>query len=72
MPDYEKMYFYLASKIADAIEILSEAQRWGENEYIKEGPSMISLLDTEHSEDGKKHEKDKKVCNHGNKCSGWY
>ncbi|CAB1256134.1 protein of unknown function [Ruminococcaceae bacterium BL-6] len=60
MPDYEKMYFYLASKIADAIEILSEAQRWGENEYIKGGPSMISLLDTEHPEDGKKHEK---VCN---------
>ena len=47
MPDYEKMYFYLASKIADAIEILSEAQRWGENEYIKGGPSMISLLDTD-------------------------
>jgi len=35
MPDYKAMYFELASKIADAISLLLEAQRAGEEEYIK-------------------------------------
>ena len=36
MPDYKKMYFELAAKVADAIDLLIEAQRRGEDSYIDE------------------------------------
>ena len=36
MPDYKKMYFELAAKVADAIDILIKAQQQGENEYIED------------------------------------
>ena len=35
MPDYKKMYFELMGKIADATDILLEAQQKGEEEYIE-------------------------------------
>ena len=35
MPDYKAMYFELAGKIADVIELLQAAQRAGEQEYVK-------------------------------------
>ena len=43
MPDYEKMYFQLAAKVADAIEILVSAQQQGEDEYAKEETPMAVL-----------------------------
>lgn len=45
MPDYEKMYFELAAKVADAIDILVEAQQQGENDYVEGETPMISLSD---------------------------
>ena len=35
MPDYEAMYFELAAKVADAIELLTKAQQEGEEAYIR-------------------------------------
>jgi len=35
MPDYKTMYFELAAKVADVIEILIAAQQQGENRYIE-------------------------------------
>ena len=35
MPDYEKMYFQLAAKVADAVNALVEAQQQGENAYAE-------------------------------------
>lgn len=34
MPDYKEMYFKLAAKIADAVNILIDAQQQGEEAYI--------------------------------------
>lgn len=36
MPDYKEMYFQLAAKVEDAIELLIEAKRKCEEEYIKD------------------------------------
>lgn len=35
MPDYKSMYFQLAAKVADVVEILIEAQQQGEDSYIE-------------------------------------
>ena len=43
MPDYEKMYFQLAARVADAIDILISAQQQGEDEYAKEGNPVAAL-----------------------------
>lgn len=43
MPDYKEMYFQLAAKVANAIDILVEAQQQGENDYSEEETSVISL-----------------------------
>lgn len=43
MTDYQQMYFQLAAKVANAIDILVEAQQQGENNYSKEKPLTISL-----------------------------
>jgi hypothetical protein len=45
MPDYKKMYFQLTAKVTDAIDILIEAQRQGENEYIENEPLIIKLAE---------------------------
>ena len=36
MTDYKAMYFALAAKIADAIEVLTLAQQAAEEQYISE------------------------------------
>jgi len=35
MPDYKTMYYELFNKITEAINLLQEAQRAGEESYIK-------------------------------------
>ena len=39
MPDYKKMYFQLAAKVTDAVEILARAQQEGEAEFLEEEPT---------------------------------
>lgn len=34
MPDFEKMYFELAAKVADVVDLLIKAQQAGEDAYI--------------------------------------
>lgn len=34
MVDYKKMYFNLAARVADVIEMLEEAQQAGEDAYV--------------------------------------
>ena len=36
MLDYKKMYFQLAARVADAMDILSKAQQEGEAEFMAE------------------------------------
>ena len=43
MPDYKEMYFQLAAKVANAVDILVEAQQQGEYDYIEEKTLVISL-----------------------------
>lgn len=40
MPDYRKMYFDMAAKMADAVDLLTEAMREGEEAYAKEEPPI--------------------------------
>jgi len=47
--DYKKMYYQLAAKVADAIDLLIEAQQQGEDTYI-ESEDVVLTLSTE-SED---------------------
>lgn len=53
MTDYKSMYFKLAGKVADAIEILVEAQREGEQSYIdqEDTPPSLKLLDKSDKKD---------------------
>jgi len=39
MPDFKTMYFQLAARVADALDILLKAQRDGEGEFMDEEPS---------------------------------
>lgn len=44
MPDYKSMYFRLAGRVADAIELLIQAQQEGEDAAMQEdGPDAIVL-----------------------------
>lgn len=45
MPDYKAMYLKLFNRVSDAIEILQQAQREGEDTYITDSdePTPISL-----------------------------
>ncbi|MDO0826002.1 hypothetical protein [Desulfosporosinus nitroreducens] len=43
MPDYKEMYFQLAAKVANAVDILIEAQQQGEYDYSEEESTVISL-----------------------------
>ncbi|SPF41141.1 conserved hypothetical protein [Candidatus Desulfosporosinus infrequens] len=38
MPDYKMMYFQLAAKVADAMDILLKAQQEGEEEFMDGEP----------------------------------
>jgi hypothetical protein len=35
MPDYKAMYFQLAAKVADTVELLIEAQQQGEDAFVE-------------------------------------
>ena len=35
MPDYRKMYFQLVAKVANAVDMLVEAQQQGEDDYVE-------------------------------------
>ena len=52
MPDYKEMYFQLAAKVANAVDILVEAQQQGENDYSKEESPVISLKNSGPEEKG--------------------
>jgi hypothetical protein len=41
--DYKTMYFHLAANVANAIELLVQAQQAGEAYYVKENTSVVSL-----------------------------
>ena len=44
MPDYQKMYFQLAAKVADAIELLIDAQTKAEEQFIKEESTAVQFV----------------------------
>jgi len=46
MPNYKAMYFQLAAKVADAVEILTAAQQQGEDAYVENNQT-----ESEESED---------------------
>lgn len=44
MPDYMKMYFQMAAKVADAIDSLQKAPQQGESNFMKgEEPQVIRI-----------------------------
>lgn len=50
MPDFEEMYFNLAAKVADAIELLTKAQQKGEESYINDSddhPQVTTACDSQ-------------------------
>lgn len=48
MPDYKKMYFQLAARVADVVELLIEAQQEGEISCIEDECRLkIDLADSE-------------------------
>ena len=48
MADYKTMYYELAAKIADAIELLTAAQQEGEDQFIEyKAQGKLSLLHKE-------------------------
>ena len=44
MTDYEKMYFSLAGAVAEAIQILTDAQQKGEEAYINSDDAPVRIL----------------------------
>lgn len=52
MPDYKKMYFTLAAKVSDAVNILVAAQQQGEDEYVENPPQVTPLREVRTDEDG--------------------
>lgn len=60
MSDYRNMYFQLAAKVAEAVELLTSALQKGETEYMKalDQTELLTLLRGEKSiaADGKKKE----------------
>jgi len=57
MPDYKQMYFQLAAKVADAIDILVEAQQQGEKNYDTEDTPVISLKNAGPEKEGNNQKK---------------
>ena len=55
MADYKTMYYELAAKIADAIELLTAAQQEGEDQFIEyKAQGKLSLLHKEIDGDANK------------------
>ena len=52
MPDYKEMYFQLAAKVANAIDILVEAQQQGEHDYTEEETPTLLLKNSRPEEKG--------------------
>ncbi|AFV03467.1 MULTISPECIES: hypothetical protein [Dehalobacter] len=52
MPDYKEMYFQLAAKVANAVDILVEALQHGENNYTEEETPVISLKNSKREKKG--------------------
>jgi len=50
--DYKAMYFKLAAKVADALDILLKAQEEGETQFMDEEPAsglkVITIQDESH------------------------
>lgn len=51
MPDYKRMYFTLAAKVSDAINILVAAQQQGEDEYVENPPQVTPLREVKTDKD---------------------
>lgn len=44
MPDYKAMYYQLAAKVADAVELLVSAQQQGERQFIEKNDHFEVIL----------------------------
>ena len=51
MPNYKTMYFQLAAKVADAIDLLVEAQRQGEASYSEGSDPQLRLFRPEEDDE---------------------
>jgi hypothetical protein len=51
MPDYKRMYFTLAAKVSDAVNILVAAQQQGEDEYVENPPQFTPLREVKTEKD---------------------
>jgi len=51
MPDYKKMYFQLAAKVADAIDSLQEALQQGESDFMEGEPQLIKIAAAKEEKD---------------------
>lgn len=49
MPDYKAMYYSLAARVANAIEVLIEAQQESENALLEESYPILSLTPRDES-----------------------
>jgi len=57
MPDYKKMYFQLAARVTDAVEILLKAQQEGEAQFMaEEGLAEIKAFPGKEKNDSPKDE----------------
>jgi len=57
MPDYKKMYFQLAARVTDAVEILLKAQQEGEAEFMSgEEKAEIKALPIKNKDESSKKE----------------
>ena len=54
MPDYKRMYFQLAAKVADVIDILIEAQQRGEEDDNKKKVQFLILENVEAKQEDNK------------------
>ena len=52
MPDYQKLYFKLAARVADVIDCLMETQKECEELYLSEKMPALHLLAKENDEEG--------------------
>ncbi|MDR0838182.1 MAG: hypothetical protein LBN99_00905 [Oscillospiraceae bacterium] len=50
MPDYEKMYFELAARIADAVDLLVKALQRGEETYMDDDKPILMIVPEEKDE----------------------
>lgn len=53
MPDYQKMYLTLFTRVTDAIEQLQQAQKEAEQQYLESTEAALHLLPERKSSDQK-------------------